>query len=116
MIASLYSSRKGGTKKFSKDGTDFGWEPIVQLYEDDMKRAEKGCSMAVPDMKESYVIRDAWTRLNVKPAKIMQVSYEKLCYKYAFIKIHNVLWPHTLLYFNLQQYNFKTSMVLHLAS
>jgi len=27
----------------------------------------------VPGLKENFVYRDAWTRLNVKPAKIMQV-------------------------------------------
>lgn len=27
----------------------------------------------VPGLKESYIYRDSWTRLNVKPAKIMQV-------------------------------------------
>ena len=33
----------------------------------------------VPGLKENYVFRDSWTRLNVKPAKIMQVYTSILC-------------------------------------
>ena len=28
-IAALYSSRPGGTKLFTKDGVEFGWQPII---------------------------------------------------------------------------------------
>ena len=39
-----------------------------------MQRAQSGSLKRVPGLKESYVYRDIWTRLNVKPAKIMQVQ------------------------------------------
>jgi len=38
-----------------------------------MERAEKGNSRKVPGLKYAFVYRDNWTRLNVRPAKIMQV-------------------------------------------
>ena len=34
----------------------------------------KGLTRMVPKLRESHIIRDAWTKLNVTPAKIMQVS------------------------------------------
>lgn len=40
----------------------------------DMKRAKNGQTRKVPKLKYSYIVRDSWTRLNVLPAKIMQVS------------------------------------------
>ena len=52
----------------------FGWETIVTLYKRDCERVSKGLTRMVPKMKEAYVIRDAWTKLNVAPAKIMQVA------------------------------------------
>ena len=72
MIAALYSSRQHGTKNFNKNGIYFGWKAIFKLYEDDLERARQQQNVMVPGMKLSYVVRDPWTRLNVKPAKIMQ--------------------------------------------
>ena len=73
MIAALYSSRTDGTKEFSKDGTRFGWCTIEAVYKSDLQRAKGGISRRVPGLKFSHVVRDSWTRLNVLPAKIMQV-------------------------------------------
>ena len=75
MIASLYSSRPGGSKSFEINGTKFGWETIETVFEDEMHRANQGISRKVPGLKYAFVHRDNWTRLNVKPAKIMQVKY-----------------------------------------
>ena len=72
MIAALYSSRERGTKSFIKDGVQFGWGPIISLYAEDLERARQQLNVHVPGMKLNYVVRDPWTRLNVKPAKIMQ--------------------------------------------
>ena len=80
MIAALYSSRDEGTKDFFKDGIHFGWETIEDVYKADIIRAKYGHSRRVPKLKYSYIVRDAWTRLNVKPAKIMQVClYVHMC-------------------------------------
>ena len=38
-----------------------------------MERAEKGNNRKVPGLKYAFVYRDNWTRLNVRPAKLMQV-------------------------------------------
>jgi hypothetical protein len=72
MIAALYSSRQHGTKNFEKNGIRFGWTAIFKLYEEDLNRARQQLNVQVPGMKLCYVVRDPWTRLNVKPAKIMQ--------------------------------------------
>ena len=75
MIAALYSSRDGGSKRFKCDGvTAFGWETIEAIYKSDLSRARRGISRRVPGLKYCHVVRDAWTRLNVLPAKIMQVG------------------------------------------
>lgn len=38
-----------------------------------MARAEQDLSHNVPGLKFAFVYRDNWTRLNIRPAKIMQV-------------------------------------------
>lgn len=73
-IAALYSSRARGTKSFQKDGVQFGWQPIIDQYECDQTRAEQNLARRVPGLRYSFVHRDSWTRLNVLPAKIMQVG------------------------------------------
>ena len=72
-IAALYSSRPGGTKLFTKDDVEFGWQPIIDQYERDQERAQQNLARRVPGLKYNFVHSDNWTRLNVLPAKIMQV-------------------------------------------
>ncbi len=67
MINTLYSSQRGGTKSFKLDGIEFGWKAIIDMYKRECERRN------IPRLRESYVIRDAWTKLNVAPAKVMQV-------------------------------------------
>ena len=44
------------------------------MFAEDLERAENGLSRKVPGLKKyAHVYRDNWTRLNVRPAKIMQV-------------------------------------------
>ena len=73
-IAALYSSRAKGTKAFEIDDTPLGWKAIEDQYHRDKARREQGCAPKVPNLKYNYVYRDVWTRLNVLPAKIMQVT------------------------------------------
>ena len=73
MINALFSSKDKGTKEFLLNGSNFGWDAIISLYARDCQRVSNGLTRMVPKMKESYIIRDAWTKLNVAPAKIMQV-------------------------------------------
>ena len=73
MIAALFSSRDEGTKDFSNENVTFGWDTIECVYRSDLARARRGLSRCVPGLKYSHIVRDAWTRLNVLPAKIMQV-------------------------------------------
>ena len=76
MIAALYSSQTGGTKDFMKSDVTFGWDTIVNVYTKDLYRAKNGISRRVPGLKYSHIVRDNWTRLNVQPAKIMQVKVQ----------------------------------------
>ena len=73
MISALYLSKQGRTKDFVRNGVKFGRSTIEDMFEREMKRAHSGSLKRVPGLRESYVHRDIWTRLNVKPAKIMQV-------------------------------------------
>ena len=73
MVSALFSSRPNGTRDFSKDGVCFGWLTITEMWERDLKRTASGKLSSLPGMQQRYITRDSWTKLNVKPAKIMQV-------------------------------------------
>ena len=80
MIAALYHSRSDGTApSMFRQGVEchtFGWETIENLLKREIQRAQSDLMCRVPGLKENFVYRDSWTRLNVKPAKIMQVRFE----------------------------------------
>ena len=73
MVNALFSSRAGGTKDFQFGGASFGWKAIEDMYARDCTRRTSGAARMVPKMKEAYILHDSWTKLNVAPAKIMQV-------------------------------------------
>lgn len=73
MINALFSSKPGGTKSFQLDSINFGWESIISMYSRECERARSGLTRMIPKLKEIHIIRDCWTKLNVTPAKIMQV-------------------------------------------
>ena len=77
MISALFQSRAkaaGGTRDFVKSGHHFGWKTIQDLYKRELDRIKSGQITRVPKLKESHIRRDSWTRLNVLPSKVMQVS------------------------------------------
>ncbi len=80
MVAALYSSRNEGTKMFKKGSAFFGWSSVESVYKSDLYRAQQGITRRVPGLKYAYVVRDSWTRLNVLPAKIMQVCMKTSCF------------------------------------
>ena len=53
--------------------SSFGWATIVDMYTREVDRARQQQTRMVPRLKEVHVLRDAWTKLNVSPAKIMHV-------------------------------------------
>ena len=63
----LYASRIDGrgTNKFEESGVTFGWEPIEDMLHRKVQRKKNN--------QLPRLFRDPWTRLNVKPAKLMQV-------------------------------------------
>ena len=75
MINALFSSKQGGTKQFKHgEGPEFGWKAVTDLYERELLRAHNGQARMVPRLREAHCLRDSWTKLNVLPAKIMQVN------------------------------------------
>ena len=80
MINALYSSQRGGTKSFEMDGINFEWRTIIDMYKREIKRRNLGAARMVPRLRESYVLRDSWTKLNVAPAKVMQVQVQFIMY------------------------------------
>ena len=75
MVAQLFQSRPSGARSFEVKGVSFGWKVIEKMYARELQRMKANTLVRVPGLKESHIIRDAWTRLNVKPAKIMQVQF-----------------------------------------
>lgn len=55
----------------SPDGVTFGWSSISKMFERECERVNSGSTRMVPKLN---VTCDAWTKLNVTPAKIMQVK------------------------------------------
>ena len=76
MVNALFSSKSGRTKLFrcGQERCTFGWETILELYRREVARAKEQLTRMVPRLKEVHCVRDSWTKLNVSPAKIMQVS------------------------------------------
>ena len=62
-----------GTKMFQLEGNRFGWDAIIGMYKRECEWRSDGRERMVPKLREIHVIRDSWTKLNVLPAKIMQV-------------------------------------------
>ena len=75
MVNALFSSKVGGTKEFQRrDKCVFGWQSIIDLYKRESVRSNHNLTRMVPRLREAHCLRDAWTKLNVHPAKIMQVA------------------------------------------
>ena len=73
MINALFASQPSGTKAFQMEGISFGWQVLSDMYQRECERRNKGCARMVPRLREVHILRDSWTKLNVSPAKIMQV-------------------------------------------
>jgi len=76
MINALFSSKSGGTKLFRQGAQHctFGWNTITDMYKREVDRAKQQLTRMVPRLKEVHCVKDAQTKLNVSPAKIMQVQ------------------------------------------
>jgi hypothetical protein len=72
MISALHSSHQARTKKFERNGIQFGWQDIEDLKAREDARVDTGQIRFVRGLLDSYIVRDAWTKLNVKPSKIFQ--------------------------------------------
>lgn len=72
LVGQLHASREDGPKNFSRNGASFGWNDIEDVYLRDEKRTENGQMRVARHLLKSYIVRDAWTRLNVSPSKVLQ--------------------------------------------
>lgn len=84
MIAPFYSSKTKGPKIRTHDVVEFGWDTIEKIFTPNMARAEQGLSRNAPGLKFAFPHRYYWIRLNVRPAKIMQVPSLSDCIWYYF--------------------------------
>ena len=96
MINALFSSKTCGTKHFQRVGKPkFGWDAIDSLYKREVSRAQLNCAKMVPRLKETHCLRDAWTKLNVLPAKIMQVNIMYLICRWLLLMVQCILIART---------------------
>jgi len=68
-----------------------GWKAIFDLYTRECSRRDAGIARIVPKLRESYVLCDSWTKLNVMPAKIMQVSL-LVCFLVFSVLLYSCLY------------------------
>ena len=74
MINALFSSKPGGTKAFVLDNVTFGWNSISMMFQRECQRISKGLTHMVPMLRVAVTKLNAWAKLNVTPAKVMQVQ------------------------------------------
>lgn len=69
----------------------------INMYHRECQRRNNGLARMVPHLREIHVLRDAYTKLNVIPAKIMQVRFTSLmcvftcALSYAVVLYHNAV-------------------------
>ena len=66
----LFSSKEGELNKMMGSHLD-GKQSLTYVYKQELARVDQGCTRMVPRLKEALCLCDAWTKLNVHPAKIM---------------------------------------------
>ena len=56
----------------------------MDMYHRECERRNNGLARMIPHLREVHVLRDAWMKLNVHPAKIMQVCFTTVsCINYC---------------------------------
>ena len=108
MIAALHHSRSNSSNHFTHETITFGWEAIEKMLIREVTRIKKRQLPRVPGLKESYVHRDPWTRLNVKPAKIMQVRHTSTPLLIFLVIMTLYIWQQEHVLAELQEYATQT--------
>lgn len=52
------------------------WHMIISLYRRESERIQQGIARMVQQLWVTHVISDAWIKLNVFPAKILQIGLQ----------------------------------------
>jgi len=75
MVNALFSSKKDGMKHFNRgECIEFGWKAIIDIFEHESGRVRDGHTRMIAKLCEAHIIQDSCIKLNVSPAKIMQVN------------------------------------------
>ncbi len=74
------------SKSFCCHDISFGWSTIKRMWDRELDQAQKGLMFEVPRLLERHMDRDVWTKLNVLPAKIMQVTYLYILFRRRNLK------------------------------
>ena len=92
MINALFSSKTCGTKRVQRVGKPkFGRDAIDGLRKQEVIRVQLNCARIVPRLKETHCLRDAWTKLNILPAKIVQVNIMYLICRWLLLMVQCIL-------------------------
>ena len=92
MINVLFSSWVGATKH---GDASFGWKAVEDMYAQECAQQSSGAARMVPKLKHAHILRDSWTKLNVVPAKIMQVIKTFCVQKLSSMSMHTQTYVHT---------------------
>ena len=90
MINQLWASADNRAKNFvagENQSLNFGWKVLQEMWEREKTRRDNHLIRMVDGLVKSFIDRDAWTKLNVKPAKIMQVNVIPTCTPITSISI-----------------------------
>lgn len=110
MVNALKSSDETGCKTFQvgKDGVVFGWKTIRELFERELERARGGKMRRVKGLQRSFITRDAWTKMDVHAAKIIQSENV-----IAELKEHKATLPPATLQFRATEDTIQYLTALH---
>ena len=56
MINALRSSQVGGTKNFTLDGQNFGWQAIIDMFERECQRVRDSNARMIPKLRNAHII------------------------------------------------------------
>ena len=60
MVNALFSSRRpDGTKHFTHEGIEFGWQAIMDMYSRECERRNNGTARTIPRLREVHVLQVA---------------------------------------------------------
>ena len=56
MINALHSSQVGGSKNFTLEGQNFGWQAIIEMFEQECQLVRDGNPRMIPKLRGAHII------------------------------------------------------------